>query len=411
MASVKELGHVMAEIQSVFNEYGFCRCVDSIPDPEEAAKRLDVLRTKIGQLENNTYDGDAAAACLALRSVGAQMEGIRQALPEETLSSFKEKFLEIGQIADGVLTNLVNQHCSSPQDASLKSYVDAEKLLHKAFVRSIYSNSDVSAVTSHVIHTGTRGWIIEAVQKWLDSDKTLFYLAAQSGTGKTAASSAVCKLFPRELAAYHVFEKCKRNDFYNTTNGLVQSVASSMLKSLPEYLNYMNGKHGESDLKSQLSKSWQDSYNLLIRDPLREIYANTTSQRHMIVIDALDEIPRPEWATLKEFLTRFTTDLPKSFCVYVSAQTKNLPQFITALHDENVDGIRLDDRAWVNRHIKDIELYIAGSLGAVRVYNEIDYFNLFIMHGCLKVDYVLAITTFYTKCESIMRLFIYLIKK
>lgn len=138
-----------------------------------------------------------------------------------------------------------------------------------------------------------------------------------------------------------------------------------MLASVPAYLEHMNAKYGEVDLKSLLSRSWTDSYNLLIRDPIRQIYGNAPpAHRHVIVIDSLDESPRAEWAALKDFLVSFTSDLPPSFLLLVTAQTKNLPQFVSATH-ENVEGIRLDDRAWINRHIKDIELYIAGSIGAV----------------------------------------------
>ena len=32
---------------------------------------------------------------------------------------------------------------------------------------------------------------------------------------------------------------------------------------------------------------------------------------------------------------------------------------------DRVDGIKLEDRAWVNRHIKDIEIYLSSSVGAI----------------------------------------------
>ena len=32
---------------------------------------------------------------------------------------------------------------------------------------------------------------------------------------------------------------------------------------------------------------------------------------------------------------------------------------------DRVDGIKLEDRAWVNRHIKDIEIYLSSSIGAI----------------------------------------------
>jgi hypothetical protein len=257
-------------------------------------------------------------------------------------------------------------------------------MLQKSFVNSVYENSEAvaSSLSSRVIQTGTRGWLIETVQKWLESpgysSKTLFYITGQSGMGKTAASVAVCKVFSRELTACHLFDRNKRTDFYNTANGLVQCLASSMLSSLPAYLDRMNSKYGESDLKLLLSKSWLDSYNLLIRDPLRQIYGNRKpsgsgshhqqqqQQRHLFVVDSLDECSKADWTAVKDFVVRFTSDLPASFCLLVTTQTKNLSQFITAPNDDHVTGIGLDDRAWINRHIKDIELYLAGSIGAVR---------------------------------------------
>ena len=32
---------------------------------------------------------------------------------------------------------------------------------------------------------------------------------------------------------------------------------------------------------------------------------------------------------------------------------------------DRVDGIKLEDRAWINRHIKDIEIYLSSSVGAI----------------------------------------------
>jgi hypothetical protein len=101
------MGHVMAEIQSVFNEYGFSRAVDFIPEPEEAAKRLDVLLTKITQLEVRLTSTDPESVCVTLRSYGAQMEGVRQALAEDVLASLKDKFTPIGQAFDRVFELLV----------------------------------------------------------------------------------------------------------------------------------------------------------------------------------------------------------------------------------------------------------------------------------------------------------------
>ncbi len=30
-----------------------------------------------------------------------------------------------------------------------------------------------------------------------------------------------------------------------------------------------------------------------------------------------------------------------------------------------MDGLKLEDRAWINRHIKDIEIYLSSSVGAI----------------------------------------------
>lgn len=77
-AAARELNHVMAEMQAVLNEYGFSRALDILPDPEEAASRLDVLQTKIVQLEAAIIASAATpeGICVTLRTINAQMEGL-----------------------------------------------------------------------------------------------------------------------------------------------------------------------------------------------------------------------------------------------------------------------------------------------------------------------------------------------
>ena len=82
------------------------------------------------------------------------------------------------------------------------------------------------------------------------------------------------------------------------------------------------------------------------------------------MVDAIDELQESEWNDLKEFLNLFMTDLSPCISLFVTCRARYLSNLVV-YNEDLMEGVRLEDRAWVNRHIKDIEIYISSSLGAI----------------------------------------------
>ena len=55
-------------------------------------------------------------------------------------------------------------------------------------------------------------------------------------------------------------------------------------------------------------------------------------------------------------------DISISFCMYVSVRSRHFSDVIL-VDEDTVEGVRLEDRLWMNRHIKDVEIYLSSSLG------------------------------------------------
>jgi len=95
---------------------------------------------------------------------------------------------------------------------------------------------------------------------------------AKQGFGRTAITSAVCKRHGHEVIARYFFDANRGvGGLFNHVRGLIQSIVSDMLRSLPEYLDYVVKAGGGTDGNGtalQLGTTWKEDYNQLIRDPL-----------------------------------------------------------------------------------------------------------------------------------------------
>ena len=365
--AVRAYDHLVAELQATFNEYGFCDVVDAIYDIGEATKKLDALSLKLTKIEGQSNGIDPGVAIATLHDVQAMQNGIRQAMTEGNVMRMQSKFEQISRRVTSAEASFCSEYIQADSKVFLE-YLGQQFLLRKPFVQTIFHSDSASVINDHMIVPGTRQWVLERIHRWLQSPgKRFYYIAGQQGTGKTALSTAVCKLYNYDIAACHFFDSSQGQCLHNSMNGLIQAIASGMCSTMPEYINWLDDKYGQTDLAAKLSTSWQESYKILLKEPIQDLYgigksASPHAKRRLIVIDGLDEMDPENYKSFKSFTTAFMKDISAAFCLFVTVRLKRFTELIT-VDEDTMEGIKFEDRAWMNRHIKDIEIYLSSSLG------------------------------------------------
>ena len=194
--------------------------------------------------------------------------------------------------------------------------------------------------------------------------KRVFYVSGKTGYGKTALSSTICKCYGTDLAGSHFFQSSAGvGGVVNYISSMIQSMASGLSRTCPMYMTYLADqyKHDPKFIDTVLcTNNWQGLYRLLLKNPLTDLYSacRTSRRRYMFVLDALNECRPNDWVHIKKFIEQFIQDLPSSFKLFVTMHPQYHAQFIPNMQDD-IDGVLLENRYWVNQHIKDVEIYLA----------------------------------------------------
>ncbi|ELT86998.1 hypothetical protein CAPTEDRAFT_205020, partial [Capitella teleta] len=303
----KSLDHLAAELQASFIEHGFCSSLEAIYDTEEADLRLQQLSNRLKKIESPEHD--PSLALVELHSVVAAISGMQQAMTPANFDKMQSKFNSVHQRITALENNISS--CNMKVDSQLFArFLAAEHLLRRNFVRALEKEDSTEVINAHVIHPGTRAWILDRVSRWLlKSKKKVFFLCGKQGSGKTALASTICKLHNHDVAARHFFSVRSGNSINNQTVGLILSISRDLCQVLPEYLNYLDDNVSEDVIENVAKESWIDAYEILLKWPLKALYGSDPhappEKRKLIVIDSLDEATFTEWTSLKQFFERF----------------------------------------------------------------------------------------------------------
>lgn len=369
-SDVKDFDHLTAELQATFVEYGFCKSFEAVHDIQDITRRLEAINVKMERIEksmNGENANNTAVLVTDLHDAIAQQHGIQQAVTETNMHKVQGIYDKLTDRIIRLENNLCQDKLKKDSQIVVR-YIETQRSLQNSLASSMFQSDPLEMINAHMIHPGSRVWLLERINRWFYyTEKKLFFLSGKSGSGKTTMASTVCKLYGSDVVGCHFFDASLKQTKLNTVDGLLQSLSVDMCKAVPEYHEYLQDKFSGVDIRSQLGLSWRQTYNILFRDPLVTLYGSAQhdrDRRRLIVIDGADECSRGEWADLKAVLAAFMNDLPISICVFVACRTKYFGNLIP--YDEDmVEGIRLEDRAWINRHIKDIEIYMSSCLGAV----------------------------------------------
>jgi hypothetical protein len=281
-----------------------------------------------------------------------------------------------------LVAQLVNKVIGTPSSVTLMKYLAVQHLLKsdRSFVAALSSQSDMNrqydVIRSHVIHPTTRVWLLKRIASWIDAESSrrqFFVVLGRTGTGKTALSSAVCKIFSKRVTScYFLTDRSSSGDGNaRTMRSLLFTLAHGLMSTRPEYLSYLDEKFGSSRLDEELkSLSWKQVYKTLIKEPLQLLYGSSTdaqrqSHQVVVVIDALDECKPDEWQDLSLLFNGLRRDLSVTVRLLITCRSKYSASILGQSILTDSECFCLEDRSWINAHIKDIETYIAHVLGYV----------------------------------------------
>ena len=222
----------------------------SIEEVQQAMK--EVLHTQVKT--QHTIEEVRNENAKNVNEVAADLKEIK-----ETVQSLKEK--RDKDKADEVIRNLVKSEFSEDIDYYLKSFQE-----------------------------GTREWVFDRVQNWLDdrsSQNRVMVISGNAGMGKSVISAVICKRMQEagRLSGSHF---CQYNNVrYRKPQLMIQSLACHLSHTLPEY---------KQALLEQLSRNLgtdlnnmgvEELFALLFKEPLSAV--GDPGRNMLMVIDGLDE--------------------------------------------------------------------------------------------------------------------------
>ena len=138
--------------------------------------------------------------------------------------------------------------------------------------------------------TGTREWVFDRVQKWLDdrgSQNRVMVISGNAGMGKSVIAAVICKRMQEagRLTGSHF---CKYNNVrYCKPQLMLHSLAFHLSTALPEYKQALV-KQLSRNLGANLNNmSVEELFALLFKEPLSAV--GDPGRNMLIVIDGLDE--------------------------------------------------------------------------------------------------------------------------
>ena len=136
---------------------------------------------------------------------------------------------------------------------------------------------------------GTRGWVFEKVNEWLNdgvSENRAFIISGIAGMGKSVIAAVICEKMKPQLAGCH-FCSYDNNQYYNPKI-LLQSIARQICNVIPEFkealINQLSQNMGGRRIETMNIKSL---FTTLLKEPLSKI--EHPGKEFLIVIDGVDE--------------------------------------------------------------------------------------------------------------------------
>ena len=184
---------------------------------------------------------------------------------------------------------------------------------------------------------GTREWAFEEIFAWLDASdaEQLSWLIGGGGVGKSVLTAELLRraLNLDRVIAWHF---CRHdNPQQSSSAALLRSLAAMLCSKLPGYKEAL----GTVSAELLTSTDPKDLFTALFTAPLTDIKSPDKPQ--LIILDALDELPKEGQKALLDVIATQLSTLPKWLRLFVTSREE--PQIKTALAKFKPKELRADE--------------------------------------------------------------------
>ena len=195
---------------------------------------------------------------------------------------------------------------------------------------------------------GTREWAFAEILKWLDDPASpqLFWLMGGGGTGKSVLTAELLDRVINRTVAWHF---CRHdNPAQSAPGSLLRSLAAMLAHRLPGYKEKLEatGVPGEAvDDPAELFKA-------LFETPLLVSKVQAPERPLLVILDALDELPKESQKPLLAVIASQLSRLPSWLKLFVTSREE--PQISRALSSFKPKELRADEA----KNRADVEVYL-----------------------------------------------------
>ena len=195
---------------------------------------------------------------------------------------------------------------------------------------------------------GTREWAFAEILKWLDDPASpqLFWLMGGGGTGKSVLTAELLDRVINRTVAWHF---CRHdNPAQSAPGSLLRSLAAMLAHRLPGYKEKLEatGVPGEAvDDPAELFKA-------LFETPLLVSKVQVPERPLLVILDALDELPKESQKPLLAVIASQLSRLPSWLKLFVTSREE--PQISRALSSFKPKELRADQA----KNRADVEVYL-----------------------------------------------------
>ena len=336
---LEQVHQTMTKTHQVINETRQTQLEDQ-NSLHDTVSKLDELH----QIENETYQTlkDVSQAQLEdhkmLQHSISKLEGISetQTKTQQAVEDFQAGLQEVKQKVESL-----NKKREMDRAAEL--------------LRSLAKSEFIGDIEYHAqrFQEGTREWIFKRVEDWLDdrnSPNRVMVISGNAGIGKSVISAVTCKRMQQagRLSGSHF---CQHNNVrYRKPQLMLQSLASHLSNTLPEYnkslVEQLSRNLGPVELNSM---GVEELFALLFKEPLNIV--KDPGRNILMVIDGLDESEYQGRNELLGVIANQFSRLPQWIRFFVTTRSEiNIADSL-----KHLQPIHIDENQ--EEHSKDIQLF------------------------------------------------------
>ena len=244
--------------------------------------------------------------------------------------------------------------------------------LQIVFIEISNCESDIAFLAARH-DAATRQWLLKDFDKWFSDpgDSRAYVLLGDPGVGKSVMAGVLAQ---RSRKAGHLGAAyfCRHNDSTrNDPRYLLGTIASQLCECSSEYNSIMGGEGGIRKLLGNSNLGVQELFTKLLQEPL---YMNHSTQRKLVVVDALDET---QYESREDFLdlimNRFPL-LPNWLVFFITSRPENTVQLSLKKYNPcvRICAGNVEHHSFYQQHEQDIKLFLRNNVDFSRLPFAVD---------------------------------------